>query len=59
MLDADAADGEPSYVTAVGVERARVLAAEADARARAHLAEAHGDIADLERLADLILHRTA
>lgn len=59
VLDADAADGEPSYVTTVGVERARVLAAEADARARAHLAEAHGDIADLERLADLILHRTA
>jgi geranylgeranyl diphosphate synthase type II len=59
VLDADAADGEPSYVEAVGAERARTLAAEADARARAHLAEAEGDTTDLERLADLILHRTA
>ncbi len=39
VLDADGADGEPSYVRPVGVERARELAAEADARARAHLAD--------------------
>ena len=59
VLDADGADGEPSYVSLVGIDRARSLAAEADARARAHLAETGGDTRELAELADMILHRTA
>ena len=59
VLDADSAGTEPSYVRLVGVDRARELAAEADVRARAHLAEAGGDTDELEQLADVILYRTA
>lgn len=59
VLDADSAGTEPSYVRLVGVDRARELAAEADVRARAHLAEAGGDTGELEQLADVILYRTA
>ena len=55
----DAAGTEPSYVRLVGVGRARELAAEADVRARGHLAEAGGDTDELEQLADVILYRTA
>jgi geranylgeranyl pyrophosphate synthase len=59
LLDADAADGEPSYVALVGVERTRELAEAADARARAHLARADGDTGELIELADLVLNRTS
>jgi geranylgeranyl diphosphate synthase type II len=58
LLD-EGADGEPSYVTSVGRERARALAAEAHAAALARLAEADGETAQLAALADEITSRTA
>ena len=58
LLD-EGADGEPSYVTSVGRERARALAAKAHAAALARLAEADGETAQLAGLADQIASRTA
>ena len=57
LLD-EGADGEPSYVTSVGREPARALAAEAHAAALARLAEADGETDQLAALADQIASRT-
>jgi geranylgeranyl diphosphate synthase, type II len=57
LLD-EGADGEPSYVTSVGRERARELAGEAHAAALAWLGEADGQTAELAALADQIAART-
>jgi geranylgeranyl diphosphate synthase, type II len=51
--------GKSTYVSAFGLERARELAHESHARARAALAEAEGDTEKLCRIADYILTRTA
>jgi geranylgeranyl diphosphate synthase type II len=55
----DDGSDEPSYVNSLGLERARGLADEAHARARALLGQVPGDTAELGELADLIAHRTA
>jgi geranylgeranyl diphosphate synthase, type II len=49
--------GKPTYVSVFGLDRARELAAESHASARAALAEVDGEAADLERIADFILER--
>lgn len=46
--------GKLTYVSLFGLERARELAGESHAKAIAALAEASGDTADLERIADYI-----
>ena len=46
--------GKLTYVSVFGLERARELAGESHAKASAALAEAVGDTADLERIADYI-----
>jgi geranylgeranyl diphosphate synthase, type II len=50
--------GKATYVSAFGLERARELARESHAGARAALAEAEGDTDKLGRIADYILTRT-
>jgi geranylgeranyl diphosphate synthase, type II len=52
-------DGEPSYVTAVGLDRARELATASRTSALALLGEAPGDTRELAQLTDLIATRTA
>jgi geranylgeranyl diphosphate synthase type II len=54
----DERHGKATYVSAFGLERARELAHESHARARAALAEAEGDTEKLGRIADHILTRT-
>jgi geranylgeranyl diphosphate synthase type II len=49
--------GKATYVSVFGLERARELAADSHAKARATLAEAGGDTADLELLTDFIYMR--
>ena len=49
--------GKATYVSVFGLERARELAVESHARARAALAEAGGDTAKLGRVTDYILRR--
>jgi len=49
--------GKLTYVSVFGLDRARELAIESHASARAALAEAGGQTADLERIADFILER--
>jgi geranylgeranyl diphosphate synthase, type II len=51
--------GKATYVSAFGLERARELARESHAKARAALGEADGDTSKLGRIADYILTRTA
>ena len=51
--------GKATYVSAFGLERARELARESHAKARAALGEAEGDTSKLGRIADYILTRTA
>jgi geranylgeranyl diphosphate synthase, type II len=51
--------GKATYVSAFGLERARELARESHAKARAALGEAEGDTNKLGRIADYILTRTA
>ena len=53
----DERQGKVTYVSLFGLERARELAAESHASARAALAEVDGDTADLELIADFILER--
>ena len=55
----DERHGKATYVSAFGLERARELARESHAKARAVLAEADGDTDKLGRIADYILTRTA
>jgi geranylgeranyl diphosphate synthase type II len=55
----DERHGKATYVSAFGLERARELARESHAKARAALAEAEGDTAKLGQIADYILTRTA
>ncbi|MGI8462051.1 MAG: polyprenyl synthetase family protein [Solirubrobacterales bacterium] len=50
----DERHGKVTYVSLFGLERARELAAESHAKARAALAVADGDTSDLERVADFI-----
>jgi geranylgeranyl diphosphate synthase type II len=50
----DARLGKRTYVSLFGLERARELAAESHASARAALAEAAGETTDLERITDFI-----
>ena len=54
---ADAAKGKATYVTVHGIGRARELAAETHARARALLDQVDGDVSDLGALTDLTLAR--
>jgi geranylgeranyl diphosphate synthase type II len=49
--------GKATYVSVFGMRRARELAGESHARARAALAEAPGETAKLARVADYILTR--
>jgi geranylgeranyl diphosphate synthase, type II len=53
----DERHGKRTYVSVFGLERARELARESHAEARAALAEASGDTARLEQIADYILTR--
>jgi geranylgeranyl diphosphate synthase, type II len=53
----DERQGKVTYVSLFGLERARELAVELHARARAALAQVDGDTADLELIADFILER--
>jgi geranylgeranyl diphosphate synthase type II len=53
----DERHGKLTYVSLFGLERARELAAESHAKARAALAEAGGETADLEGIADYIFTR--
>jgi geranylgeranyl diphosphate synthase type II len=55
----DARHGKSTYVSVHGLERARELARGSHAKARAALAEAEGQTAHLEQIADYILTRTA
>jgi geranylgeranyl diphosphate synthase, type II len=54
----DERHGKATYVSVFGVERARALAQESHARARAALASADGETAKLGQVADYILTRT-
>jgi geranylgeranyl diphosphate synthase, type II len=54
----DERHGKATYVSAFGLERARELARESHAKARAALAEAEGDTKELGQIADYILTRT-
>jgi geranylgeranyl diphosphate synthase type II len=54
----DERHGKATYVSVHGLERARELARESHAGARAALEEAQGDTARLARIADYILTRT-
>jgi geranylgeranyl diphosphate synthase type II len=54
----DQRHGKSTYVSVFGLERARELARESHAGARAALAEADGDTEKLGRIADYILTRT-
>ncbi|MEW6582785.1 MAG: polyprenyl synthetase family protein [Actinomycetota bacterium] len=56
-VGADAAKGKATYVTVHGIDRARELAAESHARARALLDQVPGDVSDLAALTDLTLAR--
>jgi geranylgeranyl diphosphate synthase type II len=53
----DERHGKQTYVSVIGLERARELAGESHAEAKAALAEAAGDTARLEQIADYILTR--
>ncbi len=53
----DERHGKVTYVSLFGLERARSLAEESHAGARAALADAGGDVGDLERIADFIFTR--
>ncbi len=53
----DERHGKPTYVTVFGLDRARELARDSHAQARAALAESQGSTATLERVADHILTR--
>ena len=53
----DERHGRRTYVSVLGLERARELAGESHAKARAALAEADGQTEKLERIADYILTR--
>ena len=53
----DERHGKRTYVSVFGLDRARELAAESHAKARAALAEADGQTDKLERIADYILTR--
>jgi geranylgeranyl diphosphate synthase type II len=53
----DERHGRRTYVSVLGLERARELSAESHAKARAALAEADGHTDRLERIADYILTR--
>jgi geranylgeranyl diphosphate synthase type II len=53
----DERHGKLTYVSLFGLERARELAAESHAKARAALAEADGETEDLSRVADYIFTR--
>jgi geranylgeranyl pyrophosphate synthase len=55
----DERHGKTTYVTAFGLDRARELARESHAKARAALAEAEGETAKLGEIADYILTRSA
>jgi geranylgeranyl diphosphate synthase type II len=55
----DARHGKLTYVSVFGLERARELAAESHANARAALAGIEGDTRDLERITDFIHTRQA
>ena len=55
----DERHGKATYVSVHGLERARELARESHAKARAALSEADGHTATLGRIADYILTRTA
>ncbi len=50
----DERHGKLTYVSLFGLDRARELAAESHAKARAALAEADGDTRDLELITDFI-----
>ena len=54
----DERHGKATYVSVFGLERARELARERHAQARAALGEAEGETGRLERIADYILTRT-
>jgi geranylgeranyl diphosphate synthase type II len=54
----DERHGKATYVSVFGLDRARELARESHAEARAALAEADGDTRTLGRIADYILTRT-
>ncbi|CAN5511786.1 polyprenyl synthetase family protein [soil metagenome] len=56
-LGSDERHGKATYVSVFGLERARALAAESHAGARAALAEAGGETAKLAQVADYILTR--
>jgi geranylgeranyl diphosphate synthase, type II len=58
ILD-DGADGDASYVTAVGLDRARALASRSHERAAALLAELPGETGELAELTELVASRTA
>jgi len=53
----DERHGKPTYVSVFGLERARELARESHAQARAHLEQAGGRTSRLEGIADYILTR--
>ncbi len=53
----DERKGKPTYVSVLGLDRARALAAESHTSARGALAEIEGDSRDLEQVADFILQR--
>ena len=55
----DERHGKATYVSVLGLERARELAGETHAKARAALAEAGGQTGRLGQIADYILTRTA
>jgi geranylgeranyl diphosphate synthase type II len=55
----DERHGKLTYVSLFGLDRARELAAESHAKARAALAEADGDTNDLELITDFIHTRTS
>ncbi len=55
----DERHGKVTYVSLFGLERARELAAESHANARSALAEADGNTADLQLIADFIHTRHA
>jgi geranylgeranyl pyrophosphate synthase len=54
----DARHGKATYVSVYGLERARELAHESHAGARAALEQAEGDTGRLGQIADYVLHRT-
>jgi geranylgeranyl diphosphate synthase type II len=54
----DQRHGKATYVSAFGLERARELALESHAQARAALAEVEGDTKELGQIADYILTRS-